>query len=189
MGSPSGPGISDEPLFTRPPCQPKLGPSQSVFNTRDLGACIVDTPRSNPLFLQPWVGPSKPHQSGEGDRHLPSSALRILHRARPKKVAPRRWGVQPSPRPGREGCAAPDDPLTGLGEARPVRSLKLGTVRRGAGDPPGTRGLALGSKRPGVQLAGAKKTALTPPQTFPARPGAQGEGSYPGVGRWNSGSE
>lgn len=41
---------------------------------------------------------------------------------------------------------------------------------------------------PGVKLAGAKGTALTPPQTFPARPGAQGEGRYPGVGRRNSGS-
>lgn len=37
-------------------------------------------------------------------------------------------------------------------------------------------------------MAGARGAALTPPQTFPARLGAKGEGDWPGVGRWNSGS-
>lgn len=37
-------------------------------------------------------------------------------------------------------------------------------------------------------MTGAKGVALTPPQTFPARLGAKGEGSSPGVGRWNPGS-
>ena len=90
----------------------------------------------------------------------------------------------PPPPPG-----AKRDPPTQPGCSR-SRALP-----RGWGPAPRRRGLShdeSGAARDpralGVELAGARGVALTPPQTFPARLGAKGEGSSPGVGRWNPGS-
>ena len=92
--------------------------------------------------------------------------------------------TEPPPPPG-----AKRDPPT---QPRRSRSRAL---PRGGGPAPRRRGLShdeRGAARDpralGVELAGARGVALTPPQTFPARLGAKGEGSSPGVGRWNSGS-
>lgn len=126
--------------------------------------------------------PPRSNRRGEGTEASPKP----LHRPRPKSAASRRWGAQRSRR-RRRGPRGTHRPS--LRAAGPARSHEAGDPRQGAGDSHTTRKGRPGTPRAlGVALTGAKGVALTPPQTFPARLGAKGEGSSPGVGRWNPGS-
>lgn len=136
--------------------------------------CIVHTGALVPSFsgTHGWgpQSPESPRKAKVGRGRgviLPRRALKLLHRPRLKKVAPRRWGSNGAAARARKGCATPrpTDPAW----AQPVPRAQQGG------------GQCCDRRGPSCEM---RRQPGTPPQTFPAHPGAHGEGSRPG---WGSG--